>query len=416
MKRGNMKADKMLVLLFALLAVGCATLGAQATGTLTVQCNVAGSQVYLNDELVGGANPNYTHQFPVNNYTLRVSHKGYQDFVATITLTPAGLLVQANLYLPGQAPVASSPQPQPSAPPVNGRYTLTVTSDVPTAAVLINGALVGRPPFTGQYPPGKYTIIVRRGGYPDYTQTIQLSGNTQINAILGSGQPTPPPPPPQPMPVQSSLTVNANIQGAQVYLNGNPVGQAPLTVQLVPGSYAVLVRSPGYADFNQNIVVNGPTQVNAMLTGLSFPLSIDSGAILGAQVFINGSPIGQTPLQTALPGGIYNLTVRMPGFLDYSNQLTLNGPQNVSASLVPMMATWQVSLPDSIINRDLRGAHWNEIHIFIDGAPQQGYSGQVGPGQHRLRLVAGGLATEVVFNAQAGQAYRFEPFLGINVR
>lgn len=472
-----MKARRILTVALALVLVfmGCATLSAQSKGTLTVQCNVSGSQVYLDGRLVGNATPTFSFSLPVRSYSLKVTHAGYQDFNTTINVTTAGVMIQANLIPVGQAAPAPAPAPAPSTGMIGGKYTLTVTCNVPQAGVLVNGAMVGKVPYTGQYVPGTYKVTVRWAGYKDFEQTVQLNSNITVNAILGQA---PPPPPAQYpltvnanvphaavfingnqvgttpytaqltagtyavtvrvpgyndfnqsvmvngpsqvnatlMPQQASLTVNANVQGAEVFLNGSPAGRTPLTLQVVPGSYTVTVRAPGYNDFSQNVVVNGPIQVNAMLQGTSWQLTVDSSPVRGAQVLINGSAVGQTPYQSVLPAGVYSLVVRAPGFADFNYQFSMNGPQNINAQLSPMAASWQISLPDNIVNKDMKGGHWSQIMIYLDGVLQKGSSGQILPGRHVIRITSGGVASETVFDVQAGRTYVFEPFFGITVK
>ena len=543
------------IAIVALLLMGCATLGAQTKGTLTVQCNVTGSQVYLDGRLVGNATPNFTFSCPLRAYTLKVSHAGYQDFTTTFTMTAAGVLIQANLIPVGQAAPAPAPTPTPAPAPTSGKFTLSVNCNVPNAGVLVNGAMVGKVPYSAQYPAGRYTIIVRWGGYQDYTETVNLTGNYTVNAVLQSSQPvTPPPPaqypysinanvpgatvaingtvvgrtpysgqltagsytitvtapgygnfsqsvvvngpgqvnavlqPNQPAqypysinanvpgatvaingtvvgrtpysgqltagsytitvtapgygnfsqsvvvngpgqvnavlsPLQASLSVNANVPGADVYINGSPVGKVPLTLQLNPGNYTVVVKAMGYGDYSQNVQVQpqgygSGTQVNAVLSPLQASLSVNAN-VPGADVYLNGSPVGKVPLTLQLNPGNYTVVVKAMGYGDYSQNVQLQyqgqGTQ-VNAVLMAALSGWQVSIPDSIVNRDAKGGHWSQIMIYVDGQLQRSNSGQVGPGRHVIRIVCGGIASEVVVDIQPGRTYVFEPFFGITVK
>lgn len=460
--------------------MGCATLGAQSKGLLTVQCNVSGSQVYLDNQLVGNATPTFKLNVYAKTYTLKVSHKGYQDFTATITVSPSGTLIQANLVPVGQPAPAPAPTPPP-APPTGGKYTLSVTCNVPNAGVLVNGAMVGKVPYSAQYPAGTYTVVVRWGGYNDFTQTVTLNGNFTVNAVLTPTQPAPPPPPAQYSftinanvqganvtingaavgrtpytaqlqagsytvtvsfpgygnfsqsvvvngpgqinavlsPLQAPLSVNANVQGADVLVNGSPVGRTPITIQLAPGTYTVTVRAQGYSDFTQAVQVQpmGQAQVNAVLTPLQVPLSVNAN-IQGADVFINGNVMGRTPITIQLAPGTYTVTVRAQGYGDFNQTVQVQpmGHAQVNAVLVPIMSSWQVSVPDSIVNRDMKGGHWSQIMIYVDGQLQRGNSGQVSSGRHTLRITSGGVAAEVVFDVLPGRTYVFEPFFGITVK
>jgi hypothetical protein len=280
-------------------------------------------------------------------------------------------------------------------------YTLVVQTQPANASVSVDGALL-----KGNAAPnlaaGQHSVLVRAPGYLDYNAVVTLTGNMNISVSL--------------QPAAFQLSVNAaNVKGAQVLINGNPAGQTPFGAQLAPGSYTVTIRAPGFVDYNQNVVMNGPVQVNASLQPLSYQLNVNTGALRGAQVILNGSVVGQTPYSASLQPGGYSLTLRLPGYGDYSVQLNMNGPQTVSAVLQPLAATWQLSLPDSSVNKDMRGGHWSQIQVYIDGAPVKGNQGQFFPGRHTIRVVSGGMAAETFVDAQSGQVYTIEPMIGISV-
>jgi len=303
---------------------------------------------------------------------------------------------------------------------------LTIQCNVTGAQVFINGRMAGytTPNFSQLLNSGTYQIRVVKQGPPEFSTTVTMRGQPLIlNVTLGAQQTKPVPQPvpeqtkpvPQPQVLQHSLSVDSNVRGAEVLINGNSAGRTPFSGKLPSGSYNVVVRSPGYLDFNQNIVVRGNTHVNAVLQGMSYQLNVDSGALRGAQVILNGSIVGQTPYAGSLQPGSYSLTVRLPGYGDYSIQLNMNGPQTVSAVLQPLAATWQLSLPDSSVNKDMRGGHWSQIQVYIDGAHVKGNQGQFFPGRHTIRVVSGGMAAETFIDAQAGQVYTIEPMIGISV-
>jgi hypothetical protein len=451
----------------AVFALVCSLgLGAQSKGALVVQSNISGAQVYADGRLIGNAIPNFTILLPPRTYSIKVSKAGYRDFLQTITLTSAGVTIQANLVPLGQAVTPPpAPLPPPKAAGVNlsvnsnvngsevylsgnlvgrtplaiqcnpGPYvlmvkangftsftqninltanaqfnvtltpsmsSLSVNANVQGADVLINGNLAGRTPYSAQLVPGSYNVIVRMAGYNDFSQTVNVSGAAQVNANL--------------VPMMSSLSVNANIQGADVLINGNLAGKTPLSVQLVPGSYTVTVRMGGYNDYSQTLNVSGASQVNANLTAMNFPVSIDSGAVRGAQVFLNGSMVGLTPFAGTLAPGSYNLVIKALGYADYGTQLQVNGPQNVAISLVPQMATWQLVVGVELRGMDLKQNQASSLQIFVDGELQRSTSGQIPAGRHILRVVSGILSAETAFDAVSGRNYSFEPFMGLSLK
>jgi hypothetical protein len=239
------------------------------------------------------------------------------------------------------------------------------------------------------------------------------------------------------------------MSGAQVYLAGQLIGNTNpnLILNVRMGTYQLTVVKQGFMRFDTVVTVGqGGAAVQANLVppgGISAPNTIPvpntipppppqifnynltvSSNVNGAAVFINGNQAGQTPLTAQVPAGSYTVLVRAPGFLDFNQNVVVgNGPAQVNAFLQSMIATWQLSLPDTIRNRDFRPEQFREgIQIWIDGVRQDTApgpiiaSGQLTPGRHVIRLVAGGLSTETQIDVQAGQALNFEPFIGLNVR
>jgi hypothetical protein len=453
--------------LWALVAALCVLavypIFAQNKTSLNVICNQVGAQVYINGRLAGTTTPNFSFLVPQGKVQVRVQKNGFKTFetIATVGNQPLTL----NVVLES----LSAPPPVVIQPPVVLNHSLTVNANVQGAEVLINGNPAGKIPFSAQVPPGSYSVLVRAPGYADKTENVLVKGPVQLNIILQglnamlsvnanvqgaevliNGNPAGKTPfnaqvPPGSYsvlvrapgfmdktenvvvkgPVQLNvilqginfpLIVNANVQGAEVLINGNPAGKAPLNAQVPPGSYSITVRAPGFIDKTENLLVNGPAQLNLVLQPLNFQLTVDAVNFKGAFVLINGNQAGQTPYIGLLPPGSYNLTIRAPGFIDSPVVVNLNSAQNVTVQLQPVPASWQLSIPEALVNKDLKGGHWNEIQVYVDGLLQKATSGQANPGKHTFRLVSGGLAYELSLDFQAGKTYTIEPMMGFNVK
>ncbi len=394
---------RLLVLISILLVLGPAAF-AQNKGALQIVCNQSGAQVFINGRLMGTTAPNIALLLPAGQYAVKVAKAGFLPYDTTVNLSSSGTVINVNLVQPGAPPPPPQAQRMNTLPPpaLLNNFSISVQSNVPGAQVIINGNPAGTTPFSSQVPVGSYTVLVRAPGYLDYSQNVLVNGVVNLQANL--------------IPIAFSLSVNANVAGAEVIINGNSAGRTPFSAQVPGGSYSVLVRAPGYQDFSQNVVVSGAAQVNANLQPLSYQLNVVATNVNAAQVLLNGNPMGQTPFVSMLPPGTYGLTVRAPGYLDFSTQLTLTGTQTVTATLMPSLAGWQLSFPESFVNKDLKGDHAAQVQVYIDGVQQRAANGQLAAGRHVLRLVAGGLAFETNIDVQAGKTYTFEPTLGLMVR
>jgi hypothetical protein len=172
--------------------------------------------------------------------------------------------------------------------PIIIRYTLTVTTNVAGAQVFLNDTPVGTAPLSLQVERGSYSVRVSAAGYEDYLAAINVYGNAAVNAVLQTHL--------------LRLTVNCNLVGAQVFVNNNLVGTAPYTGSYPPGSYAVRVVGPGYAE--ASTVVN--LTHNQTLTLVLQP-AMASVQVIIPQAYLNpqhGNSLAQ--IKVYIDGQFYN--------------------------------------------------------------------------------------------------------------
>ncbi|HSV56410.1 MAG TPA: PEGA domain-containing protein [Magnetospirillaceae bacterium] len=300
------------------------------------------------------------------------------------------------------------------------RTSLNIQCNEVGAEVYINGRLAGQttPNFSFLIPQGNVQVRVQKNGFRTF-ETVVRAGTTPVNlqvTLVRIGAVPPPPPPPQ----NFSLQVTANVAGAEIVINNVTAGRAPFSAVLAPGSYTLIVRAPGFTDFSQNLVIAGPTVVNAVLHPLMVPLTLGN-LRPGAEVFLNGARVGvatSTVFTIQVAPGVYTVTIRLAGFLDFTTQMTAGAavPQTIAPVFQPLPASFTFVIPEGIQNPDVRGNPWGQIRLFIDGAAQREFRGQVQPGRRTIRLVTGAFAIETTFDFEAGRSYTFEPFLGLNIR
>ena len=273
-----MKNNRLLFLvLAALLLLGSSPLFAQAKGALSILCNVTGARVYLNGELAGYTKPTFSVLLKPGQYTLRVTLDRYRTFNTIIQMTANPLTL--NVFLEPEGAVQR---------PIVTRFTLTVTTNVAGAEVFLNNSPVGEAPLSLQVERGNYSVRVSAPGYQDYLAAVNVNGHTVVNAVLQTNL--------------LQLTVNCNLVGAQVFVNNNLVGTAPYTGSYAPGSYAVRVVAPGYAE--ASTVVN--LTHNQTLTLVLQP-AMTSVQVIIPQAYLNphhGNPLAQ--IRIYIDGEPYN--------------------------------------------------------------------------------------------------------------
>jgi hypothetical protein len=300
------------------------------------------------------------------------------------------------------------------------KFPLVIVCSEMGADVYINDKLYTKtvPNLEIQLPPAVYSIKIAKVGFREFNQDVTVLAQSQgtiLNAMLQPFRAPAQLGAPSTLLPMFPLNVTSNVPGAQVYINGNPVGQAPYGQNVVGGTYEIRVTAPGYSDFQQRMNVRSPTQVNAMLQGFSSQLSVSSN-VDGAEVVINGNSAGRVPFVAQLPMGSYMVLVRAPGYLDFQQSVVVgNGGVQVNAFLQGASASWQFRVPEGFAYEKGKGQRQG-ARLWIDGVPQNDFAGQMMPGRHVVRFALGDLSAEAQVDAQSGRTYVFEPFIGINVR
>ncbi len=298
------------------------------------------------------------------------------------------------------------------------KATLTIIVSEGPAQIILNKRLAGmaNPRLTIQVAPGSYDLAVRKSGLPEFRQTIVVpaSGLT-VRAQLGAAAKPEPKPAPKPETMTFTLRVTSNVPGAMVSVNGSSIGPAPAKAAVEKGNYNIQVTADGYEPYSSSVSVSEDTNHNATLRQRTYRLVVNSN-VPGAEVFLNGTRVGTSPVSADLAPGSYNILVRAPGYQDYNSGITMrSGSENVYANLMPLFATVSVNLPASILNRSDRSAA-SRIDIYVDGSLQGATQFQVAPGRHTIGVASGGMYAEVTLDVQGGRSYSIEPSFSLYVR
>ncbi|HDQ14900.1 MAG TPA: PEGA domain-containing protein [Sediminispirochaeta sp.] len=205
--------------------------------------------------------------------------------------------------------------------------------------------------------------------------------------------------------------MNANVKGYQVFIDGQAIKGNSLSVEA--GSHEILVRASGYFDWRQSVNVDRDMTVNASLQPEQYRLTVDSN-ISGADVYINGDSRGRVRFTDDLRPGRYNIRVSYYGYRDYNTTVTLDQDLRVYAELEPAYASVRVNLDRGILNPGDKAAA-GKVEVYVDGNRQSGWNFQLTPGEHRIRIVSGGLAVEETFYLEPGREYQIRPVLGLDI-
>jgi hypothetical protein len=149
-------------------------------------------------------------------------------------------------------PPTKAPEEDLLSPLVTKKTELWVKLASPSqdATLYVDGVASG--PVPGQpfeVSAGEHVLVIKRPGFADFSEKVKAGEGqvTDVSATL--------------IAVSGILAVTSDEAGAEVLVDGNPQGMAPVhDVGLAPGTHAVTVRHEGYQDDVSRIVVRAGKQ------------------------------------------------------------------------------------------------------------------------------------------------------------
>jgi hypothetical protein len=214
--------------------------------------------------------------------------------------------------------------------------TVQIISNIKGAKIYIDDDYKGQAPLTVKLEYGVYGVRVTMDGYDDYDETVEIdTPSFKVNANLERWKST-------------RLQVISNVDDADVYIDGNLVGNTPLRTEVDFGSHDIQVSAEGFEDYwdsfdaktrDMKITANLEHAEKASLTIYC--------NIAGAEVFLNNAKIGKTPLVREQNSGTYKLKVTLPGsgYNDYVTTFRLKREDKVVDALLTADNQLQVELP-----------------------------------------------------------------------
>ena len=193
-----------------------------------------------------------------------------------------------------------------------------------------------------------------------------------------------------------SIDVTSNVAGTLV-INSRRRGQLPLLrpVRVIPGEHRVAVLAEGYLTFQVEVSVKArqTSVVTAVLEPLAQrgTLRVDTPALTGAQVFVDGAAVGVVPWEGALAPGqhLFFLRRKNEGTAPIEITVVVNQIADAEGTLAPLGPEIELR------------ASPNSAALTLDDVP-------LGKGRWRGRLPLGEHSLEAHENGYFPGTHRFE--------
>jgi len=283
----------------------------EATGSLQVESDPPGAEVLI-DGTLRGSTP-LSLALPAGSYRL-VVQRGADAKRTNIDIASGG----AKAYHVAWAEPTSV---------LNATGSLSVVSDPPGSAVIVDGSARGQTPLTvNGLSPGRHEVLVRNTA-TTYRRTVDVESGATTSLVVGGA--------PAAAPAWGWITVSAPFT-VQIREYGRLIGTSEIErVMLSPGDHQLEFVNDSLG-FHQSAEVT-------VLSGRGGPISltiprvaININALPWAEVYVDGTRIGDTPLANVMqPIGDHEIVFRHPqlGEKRQVARLTAREPLRVSVDM-----------------------------------------------------------------------------------
>jgi hypothetical protein len=294
-----------------------------------------------------------------------------------------------------------------------GKYAVKIDSAPQGAQVYINDktCLVGNTPWSGKLAKGTHTVIIEIAGYEPMSRQFNVAAVRKTQELFVPLVKKADPP-------KIDIKADADpkgIAGAQVWLDGEMKGAAPITLTVTEGRHLLQLKKDGYETYETWV----PTSNNNTATLLptlkeipkpKFGTVVVEADVPDAEVYIDGNKHpDNTPAMIAnVIEGPHIIEVRKPPSLPWKQtvQVTANNSTKVRAEL---QATMHGGVGVVRVLSDAQGAR-----AFIDGTdmgPVPVDIKDVKAGEHIIQVKAPGMKTDekkVTVAAGSSQIVKFD--------
>lgn len=183
-------------------------------GYLSVQTSPEqGAYIQINGE-DRGKTPFFSDKMKSGNYSLRISHELYLPYEKTVSIKAEDTLALQVEVIP------------------NYGYVSVFCEDE-LASIELDGKYMADGSWSGRLPVGEYVFAATRPSYHVVSQSVKVDTGTSLNLFL-----------PSPTPLQGTICVTSASKGADVYMNTEWKGQAPIVIDNVfAGKYLLTLKS-----------------------------------------------------------------------------------------------------------------------------------------------------------------------------
>ncbi len=216
--------------------------------------------------------------------------------------------------------------------------------------------------------PGEFEVQANKAGYYPLRESISVTSASDQEFIF------------ELIKLPGYLNVESPITDpVALWVDGESVGQLPIKrLELRPGEYELVARSPRYLESRQMLEVAGGGEEQSLIMSLE-PAWSDVQIItepVGATVYVDQQNVGQTPLTTPIMQGEREVLVRLDGYKPWQQTLSVNAGEARQLPLIELIvadALVQVSSQPNGATVMVNGTYQGQTPIELALPPDETY-------------------------------------------
>jgi len=188
---------------------------------LSVETNIIGAEIYIDGQLFGETP--FRGNITSGNHDLELSFEGYQSFNRRINVPPEEELIITDINLE------------------LALFEIEINSDPEMASIIINDSYVGVTPITLSVRSGEnLDIEANKLGYLPTSEIIEnVNGSLLLDLTLD--------------PDLASIVITGNPEGAEVILDGQSIGNLPISLEVLALPHTLRIQAEGYIPREERI-------------------------------------------------------------------------------------------------------------------------------------------------------------------
>ena len=269
-------------------------------GSVTLTSKPEGATVMLNGREIGKT-PLASYSLAKGKYVLQLSLPGYQARPLEVEIN------QGSLNNLGVVPL------------VHDVGQLSIRSEPATLAFEIADSdqktTFGNTPMTvDNMPAGKYSVRIKRSGWADFVQEIDLQPNA-VAVVEHTFKGV-------------AVTLKSDPSGATIFKGDSELGTTPLTVDLPPEPVELVSKIGALAPVKREVVPD-PDGTSVVEFKHEYGLISLASDRPDSEVAISGINLGKLPIEGILPPGEHQVVFRAPGLPDQTRVADIRVGQRI---------------------------------------------------------------------------------------